>query len=85
MTTEKEKIAPDASVGADDGRSIPKNSIDSITETEDKINDFEEDYDYFDEDFLLEMLPSHLKTVSLKELYSTVYQSKPPIIDGLLH
>lgn len=85
MTTEKEKIAPDASVGADDGRSIHKTSIDSITETEDKINDFEEDYDYFDEDFLLEMLPSHLKTVSLKELYSTVYQSKPPIIDGLLH
>ena len=31
------------------------------------------------------MDPSYLKTVSMTELYDTVFQSKPPIIDGLLY
>ena len=29
--------------------------------------------------------PSHLKTIFMRELYNTVYQSKPPLIDGLLY
>lgn len=27
---------------------------------------------------------SYLKTISMKELYETVYESKPPLVDGLL-
>ena len=29
--------------------------------------------------------PAYLKTVSMTELYETVYESKPPLIDGLLN
>lgn len=29
--------------------------------------------------------PSYLRTVSMNELYDTIYQSKPPLIDGLLY
>ncbi|MDD6022236.1 MAG: helicase RepA family protein [Oscillospiraceae bacterium] len=31
------------------------------------------------------MDPSYLKTVSMTELLDSVYQSRPPIVDGLLH
>lgn len=36
-------------------------------------------------ELLLSMNPYYLKTVSMSELYETVYQSRPPIIDGLLY
>lgn len=36
-------------------------------------------------EFLQQLDPSHLKTISMRELYNTVYQSKPPLIDGLLY
>ena len=29
--------------------------------------------------------PAYLHTVSMNELYETVYQSRPPVIDGLLY
>ena len=29
--------------------------------------------------------PAYLHTVSMSELYETVYQSRPPVIDGLLY
>ena len=29
--------------------------------------------------------PAYLHTVSMNELYDTIYQSRPPVIDGLLH
>jgi len=32
-----------------------------------------------------QMDPSYLKTVTMTELYNTVFQSKPPLIDGLLY
>lgn len=31
------------------------------------------------------MDPSYLKTVSMSELLDNVYQSKPPLVDGLLY
>ena len=41
------------------------------------------------EERLLEMRrmtdPAYLHTVSMNELYQNVYQSRPPIIDGLLY
>ena len=36
-------------------------------------------------EFLQQLDQSHLKTVSMSELYNTVYQSKPPLIEGLLY
>lgn len=36
-------------------------------------------------ELLLSLDPSYLKTVSMIELYETVYKSKPPLIDGLLY
>ena len=29
--------------------------------------------------------PANLYTISMSELYESVYQSKPPVIDGLLY
>lgn len=82
--TEKEKTAPVVSVGADTEQ--------SLNVCNDSITDFNEDGksldDYLEEmqkEFLQQLDPSHLKTISMRELYNTVYQSKPPLIDGLLY
>lgn len=42
-------------------------------------------FDEMQREFLRSMEPSYLKTVSMSELYENVYQSRPPIIDGLLY
>ena len=42
MTDETRMTAVDASVGADDGRSIFKTTIDSITDEEEEIKAFDE-------------------------------------------
>lgn len=82
--TEKEKTAPVVSVGADTEQ--------SLNVCNDSITDFNEDGksldDYLEEmqkEFLQQLDPSHLKTISMRELYNTVYQSKPSLIDGLLY
>ena len=83
--TEKEKTAPVVSVGADTEQSILKQTNNSITD----FNEFDKSLDnYLEEmqkEFLQQFDPSHLKTISMRELYNTVYQSKPPLIDGLLY
>ncbi len=63
-----------------------------LKQVNDSITDFCKDDksldDYLEEmqkEFLQHLDPSHLKTVSMRELYDTVYQSKPPLIDGLLY
>ncbi len=83
--TEKEKTTPIVSVGADTEQSILKQTNNSITDfcKDDKSLD-----DYLEEmqkEFLQQLDPSHLKTISMRELYDTVYQSKPPLIDSLLY
>ena len=83
--TEKEKTAPVVSVGADAERSILKhidNSITDFVEDDKSLDDYLEE---MQKEFLQQLDPSHLKTVSMCELYNTVYQSKPPLIDGLLY
>ncbi len=82
---EKEKTAPVVSVGADTEQSILKQTNNSIT---DFVEDDKSLDDYLEEmqkEFLQQLDPSHLKTISMRELYNTVYQSKPPLIDGLLY
>ncbi len=78
---EKEMTAPNISVGADTEQSMSKSADNSITDNDENIKYFEE----MQRESLLSFDQSYLKTISMSELYDTVYQSKPPLIDGLLY
>ena len=73
--------ALDASVGADDRQSLKICSDASINENDAEIKSFEE----MQRELLRMADPSYLKTVSMTELFDNVYQSRPPVIDGLLY
>ena len=81
MTDETRMTALNTSVGADDGRSLTKCTDDSITNEDAEIKSFEE----MQRELQQLYDPSYLKTVSMTELFDSVYQSKPPIVDGLLY
>ena len=83
--TEKEKTAPVVSVGADTEQSIIKQTNNSITDFNEKGKSLDDYLEEMQKEFLKQLDPSHLKTISMRELYNTVYQSKPPLIDGLLY
>ena len=79
--TKKEMTAPNVSVGADTEQS-------SQNLTDNSLTDFDPNFKGFDEmqrEILRMMDPSYLKTVSMSELLDNVYQSKPPLVDGLLY
>ena len=79
--TKKEMTAPNVSVGADTEQSS-QNLIDN------SLTDFDPNFKGSDEmqrEILRMMDPSYLKTVSMSELLDNVYQSKPPLMDGLLY
>ena len=82
MINEKEMTAPVVSVGADTEQS-------SQNLTDNSLTDFDPDFKGADDDLYQEILrmmdPSYLKTVSMSELLDNVYQSKPPLVDGLLY
>ena len=81
MNKEKEMTAPVVSVGADTEQS-------SQNLTDNSLTDFDPDFKGADEmqrEILRMMDPSYLKTVSMSELLDNVYQSKPPLVDGLLY
>ena len=81
MTDENRMIAPETSVGADEGRSLKICTDRSIAEDDEEIKSFEE----MQRELLRMADPSYLKTVSMTELFDNVYQSRPPVIDGLLY
>ena len=81
MTNKKEMTAPYVSVGADTEQSFQKCSNDIITENAENINSLEE----MQRELRKMLDPSYLKTMSMTELYDTVFQSRPPLIDGLLY
>ena len=81
MTDENRMIAPETSVGADEGRSLKICTDRSIAEDDEEIKSFEE----MQRELLRMANPSYLKTVSMTELFDNVYQSRPPVIDGLLY
>ena len=85
MESEKEMTAVITSVGADDGQSLNSNSDNSITDFGEKIKTFDESFDEYQQEMRRMLDPSYLKTVTMNELYDTVYQSSPPIIEGLLN
>jgi RecA-family ATPase len=80
MSVKGKTTAPLSSVGADEEQPFADTSI--ITDNSEKSNN----YFYEMQREMCRMLdPSYLPTVSMNELYDTVYQSKPPLIDGLLY
>ena len=85
----KKTTAPDTSVGADDGQPLHNSTENSISAFEEEINgDFQNSSGSLDEIYRrIQRLtdPHYLHTISMTELYQTAYQSRPPIIDGLLY
>lgn len=81
MTNITEKTAPNESVGADTEQPSQKSTANIITTEDENFKSFED----IQREMIRMMDPSYLKTVSMTELYDTVYQSKPPLIDGLLY
>ena len=88
MNETKEKTALCTSVGADERQSV-QNTISSISALDTEINHPDENSPENFEDIMRQMQrmsdPAYLHTVSMNELYETVYQSRPPVIDGLLY
>ena len=89
MTIEaKEKTALATSVGADERQSVQ--NTDNIIPTSDaEFNDLNENSSETLEEIYRKMMrindPAYLPTVTMQELYEKVYQSRPPVIDGLLY
>ncbi len=85
----KETTVPDTSVGADDGQPLHNSTENSISAFDEEINgDFQNNSESLDEIYRrMQRLtdPHYLHTISMTELYQTAYQSRPPIIDGLLY
>ncbi len=81
MNDEKEMTALSTSVGTDDGQSLNAISDNSITNKDADFNSFEE----IQRKMMRMLDPRYLHTVSMTELYDTVYRSRPPLIDGLLY
>ena len=87
--SKKKTTAPDTSVGADDGQPLHNSTENSISAFDEEINgDFQNSTESLDEIYRrMQRLtdPHYLHTISMTELYQTAYQSRPPIIDGLLY
>ena len=82
--TEKEKTAPVVSVGAYTEQSILKQTNNSITDFNEKGKSLDDYLEEMQKEFSKQMSPSYLKTVSMSELYDTVFNVQTPLIDGLL-
>lgn len=82
---ETKRTVPIPSVGADGEQPISQTTTPSIAEEPAENNPQEKSL----EERLLEMQrmsdPAYLHTVSMNDLYENVYQSRPPVIDGLLY
>lgn len=86
MTNETEKTtAPNTSVGADDGQSLHALTETSISEDSGQSNPLDEDYQEVCRRMQRMSDPAYLHTVAMNELYENIYQSRPPVIDGLLY
>ena len=84
----KEKTALATSVGADERQSV-QNTIDIIPTSDTEINPQIENSQENPEEMYRKMQrltdPHYLHTITMTEIYQTAYQSRPPIIDGLLY
>lgn len=81
---QEKTTALSSSVGADDGQ--PLHTTGKIITDEDSESKETEKYLKVCQRTMLRMVdPAYLHTVSMNELYETVYPSRPPLIDGLLY
>ena len=78
---EKENAAPNASVGADAGQQFSNKYDNNIPDAGAESN---ENFDELRKKVRRMQDPAYLPTVTMTELYDTVYESKPPVIDGLI-
>ena len=78
---EKENAAPNASVGADAGQRFSNKYDNNIPDAGAESN---ENFDELKKKLRRMQDPAYLPTVTMTELYDTVYESRPPVIDGLL-
>ena len=85
MADKKEMTTLNASVGADAGQSIQTYNTDIITTGNTEINHPDENFDEIYRQFQRMNDPAYLHTVSMNDLYETVFMSRPPVIDGLLY
>ena len=85
MTTmeNKKMTTPIVSVGADTEQS-PNVCNDSITDFNEDGKSLDDYLEEMQKEFSKQMSPSYLKTVSMSELYDTVFNVQTPLIDGLL-
>ena len=77
----KEKTAPNTPVGADVGQPNPNQPNESITDLTSESN---ENFDELRKKIRRMQDPAYLPTVTMEQLYDTVYEGRPPVIDGLL-
>ena len=85
MIDEKEKTALATSVGADERQSIQPYNDAIIATGNTEINHPDENFDEIYRQFQRINDPAYLHTVSMNDLYETVFMSRPPVIDGLLY
>ena len=85
MIDEKEKTALATSVGADERQSIQPYNDAIIATGNTEINHPDENFDEIYRQFQRMNDPAYLHTVSMNDLYETVFMSRPPVIDGLLY
>lgn len=76
---EKENAAPSASVGADAGQQFSNKYDNNIPDAGTESN---ENFDELKKKLRRMQDPAYLPTVTMTELYDTVYESKPPVIDA---
>lgn len=79
----KKMTTPIVSVGADTKQS-PNVCNDSITDFNEDGKSLDDYLEEMQKEFSKQMSPSYLKTVSMSELYDTVFNVQTPLIDGLL-
>lgn len=86
MMEQKEMTALNPSVGADEEQSNNEHG-NSITDYGEKCNSFEANYENdFDFDYQnLDFDEEYVDTITMNELYNSVYGLKPPIVEGLLN
>ena len=76
---------PVPSVGADGEQPISQTTIKSIAEETAENNPQEESLEEMLRDMRRMSDSAYLHTVSMNDLYQNIYQSRPPVIDGLLY
>lgn len=80
-----EMTAPIVSAATDTEQSSQICTSNSIADWDEEINGTGKSFEELEQEMLLMMDKSYLKTISMNELYETVYESKPALINGLLN